>query len=99
MTYYKPGAWNCICQVCGGKYKSDEVKKRWDGLIVCKEDFETRHILDFLKVREDDPAVPFVAPEPADNFVYICDLKGRQGLADYATADCSTADTKLNLEL
>lgn len=98
MTYYKAGSWNIICQVCGRKFKSDEVKKRWDGLIVCNADFENRHILDFIKVREDDPAVPYVAPEPTDHFIYLCSLKAGQGKADVSEADCGRADINLPIE-
>lgn len=92
MTYYKAGSWNIICQVCGRKFKSDEVKKRWDGLIVCNADFENRHILDFIKVREDDPAVPYVSPEATDQFIFVCHFPQTVGMADIGTADCSVAD-------
>lgn len=97
MTYYKPGSWNTICQVCGRKFKSDETRKRWDGLIVCNSDFENRHILDFLKVREDDPAVPYVSPEPSDNFVPVYYADVRQGRADTGLADYAQADIIYNL--
>ena len=39
--YYIPGSWNVICDSCGKKIKASEAKQRWDGLIVCPEDFET----------------------------------------------------------
>lgn len=92
MNSYKSGAWNVVCQVCGRKYKSDEVRKRWDGLIVCHNDFENRHILDFLKVREDDPAVPYVSPESTDQFIFVCHFPQTVGMADIGVADCSVAD-------
>lgn len=57
--YYKQGSWNSVCAVCGFKKKSDELKKRWDGVYVCEQDWEPRNILDFFKVRPDHQAVPW----------------------------------------
>lgn len=68
-NYFKPGTWNMICALCGRKVKSDEIKKRWDGLYVCAEDFEVRHPLDFIRAIDDDSSVPYVNPEPANTFV------------------------------
>lgn len=39
-TYLRLGDWNAICDVCGQKYKASQLMKRWDGLMVCKEDWE-----------------------------------------------------------
>ena len=47
--YYVPGLWNIYCQSCGRKYKSNEIRKRWDGLYVCDEDWEPRHPQDFVR--------------------------------------------------
>ena len=68
---YKPGDWNVICDVCGTKIKASESKRRWDGLIVDKNCFEFRHPQDFLKVRTDKIAVPFVRKSPDDQFVVV----------------------------
>lgn len=90
-NYYKSGSWNIICQVCGKKFKSDEIRKRWDGLLVCHSDYETRHILDFIKVRDDDPSVPYVAPEPADQFIPLCQYPNTGGMAGLGVAGCAVA--------
>lgn len=91
-NYYKPGSWNVICQVCGSKFKSDEVRKRWDGLIVCKDDFEQRHILDFIRVPEERNSVPYTAPEPSDQFIInICVFPRMVGMADIGVAGCAIA--------
>lgn len=66
-NYYKTGVWNCVCQVCGFKFKSDQIRKRWDGLLVCDKDFEQRHPVDFYKAPQERGAVPFTAPEPTEN--------------------------------
>jgi hypothetical protein len=91
-NYYKPGSWNVTCQVCGSKFKSDEVRKRWDGLIVCKDDYEDRHILDFARVQPKEHTVPFTAPEPDDEFIInLCVFPAMVGMADIGTADCAIA--------
>jgi len=53
------GQWNGLCDVCGFKFKSNDLKKRWDGLYVCKEDWEPRHPSDFQRGVKEDPSVPW----------------------------------------
>lgn len=55
--------YNANCDVCDRTFKSNELKKRWDGLIVCGDDWETRHPSDFLKVRNDTHKLPFIRDE------------------------------------
>lgn len=102
MNEYKKGQWDVCCDVCGRIIKSGKARKRWDGFIVCPEDYEQRHPMDFIKVpKETSMKVPFSRPEPADQFVTVnyidtgdspyCSPTSRGG-ADYATADCALAD-------
>ena len=64
------GDWNVLCDSCGRKFKASQVQKRWDGLMVCKEDWEMRHPQDFLRVQKERIAVPFSRPYPAqDTFI------------------------------
>ena len=88
------GNFNALCDVCGFKFKALNLKKRWDGLIVCKDDYEARHAQDFLRVQKERIAVPFSRPYPEeDTFIsYICSVWGRYGMADIGTADCARAD-------
>ena len=92
-NYYKPGTWNCICDRCGFQYKSDELRKDWKGLMVCHSCFETRHPMDFMRVRGESLDVPWTRPEPADVFIEptVCTAFGRQGVAGVGTAGCATA--------
>lgn len=60
---YKKGSWNVVCDVCGFKFKATQIKRRWDGLLVCHDDWEPRHSLDFLRGRHEDISVPFVNSE------------------------------------
>ena len=66
-----PGEWKVVCDVCGFWHSSNDVRKRWDGAIVCRKDFETRHPQDFLRVRAETVAPPYVRPEPTDVFTDI----------------------------
>lgn len=86
------GNWNAICDTCGFKFKASELRKKWDGTMVCETDFEQRHPQDFLRVRGDQPAVPWSRPEPEDVFIQICFIWERTAYADMATADCARAD-------
>lgn len=63
-NYFSSGEWNLTCDVCSKKIKSSEAKQRWDGLIVCPNDFEHRHQQDFIKARVDKITVPFTRPIP-----------------------------------
>ena len=61
-NYYKAGEWNVTCDVCSKKIKAGQAKKRWDGFIVCPDDYETRHPQDFVRARQDKISVPFTRP-------------------------------------
>lgn len=56
---FRPGENWQACPVCGFDYRASDFRRRWDGLMVCKEDWEPRHPQDFLRVSPDDmrPAV------------------------------------------
>lgn len=91
---YKPGQWKAICDVCGFEFYSSELKKRWDGLMVCHEDFEHDHPQKFLKVKEYSVGVPWSRPEPEDEFLKVCYPYSSQCYADISEADCMRADTQ-----
>lgn len=65
---YKKGAWNVIDDVTGFKHKSTDLRLRWDGLYVSKENWETRHPQELLRARQDNMSVPFTRPRTADHF-------------------------------
>lgn len=97
-NYYKSGEFNLICDVCGKKIKAHESKHRWDGLVVCFEDYEQRHPQDFVRARQDKISIPFNRPRPTDIYVeLVCTSSGRQGLADYGQADCCTVGVDYGL--
>lgn len=68
---YLPGDWWILCDSCNKKIRASESRLRWDGFIVCKDDYETRHPQDFLQARQDKISVPFSRPRAEDQFVTI----------------------------
>lgn len=95
-TYFKAGSWNAVCDACGFRFKSHQLKKRWDGLMVCSKDYELDHPQKYLRVHPDNQTVPFVRPEQ-ESFIHFCDIEGSSGLADMAEADCARADITISL--
>lgn len=95
MSKYVAGQYNCICDRCGFEFKNVQLRKEWTGLMVCGSCFETRHPQDFIRVRPERIAPPWVRPEPPDEFVSICYIWERSAYADLATADCALADNIL----
>lgn len=84
------GNYNVICDSCGRKFKASTMKKRWDGLFVCPEDFEPRHPQLSLRVRGDKQTVPIPRPDPEqDTFLQFCDVWKSSPMADFGTADCA----------
>lgn len=66
---YSPGDWNVIDQQSGFRKKASEVRRQWDGLIVDKDHWESRHPQDFVRAKRDRQAVHNPRPELTDKFV------------------------------
>ena len=90
-----PGTWATICDVCGFRFPSDQLKLRWDGLRVCKDDFETRHPQDFIRIREEKIAPDWVRPKETCTFIGENGLILTETLGDFLVTESSEA---LNLE-
>jgi len=95
MSYkagWEPGVWSAICDVCGFRFKSTEIKDRWDGLKVCLKDWEPRHPQDFVKARRERITPPWTRPEvEPDQFIEVCYLWERSAYAGLASAGCAQA--------
>ena len=97
-TWYASGEFNVICDVCSKKIKAGQAKKRWDGFIVCPDDYETRHPQDFVRARQDKITVPFSRPIPTylfNDVPYIdtgngafCTATGMQGIPGWGIPGC-----------
>lgn len=68
---YIKGDWKAICDVCGREYKASYLRKRWDGLMCCNDDWEPRHPQDFVRGVTDIQVPPWTRPEPSDNFIAL----------------------------
>lgn len=71
MTSYLHGKWNAICDRCGFKYKSDQLRKEWNGLRTCSGGgtnncWEERHPQDFVRGKADRQKPAWVRPEGGD---------------------------------
>ena len=94
-NWFKSGEWNVFCMVCNRKIKSGTALKRWDGLIVCPEDYENRQPLDFLRTRQERITVPFTADTSFNLFdgpdyppYPFCSGSGSSGVAGWGEAGC-----------
>lgn len=96
-TYYKLGSANAICDVCGFKFKLDELRQRWDGLLVCPHDFEYRHPQDFIRTRKETFNLPTIRPRPPDVFIEVCSVAGRLGVVGFSTVGCSIVGNEVGL--
>lgn len=67
--HYRSGDWLVTCDQCGREIWSSEAYHRWDGLIVCEADYETRHPQEMIRGIKDRQGVVFASPEPDDNFL------------------------------
>jgi len=97
MNYYKSGDWNITCDVCSKKIKASKALKRWDGFIVCVDDFEMRHPQDFVRAKQDNITVPFTRPIPTLAFTdvpyidtgnNVCTFSGRQAIPNEGIPGC-----------
>lgn len=85
------GDWNAVCDVCGFRFKASEMKKRWDNLMVCEQDYELRNPQDLIRVRGDRPAVPWARPETDAQNIPACYLWDVSGYAGLAVTGCAQA--------
>jgi hypothetical protein len=57
--YFKLGEWNSLCDQCGAKRKSSELRLQWDGLRTCHLCWEPRQPQDFARGVPDPSGVPW----------------------------------------
>jgi hypothetical protein len=71
---YVRGEWKVICDVCGRRFLSSDLRKRWDGMMVCSRDWETRQPQDFVRAKIDIQAAPWTRPQSTDSFVPLTSI-------------------------
>jgi len=65
----QPGDFLRICDICGKRCKASETRKTWDGLIVCREDWDPKQPTLSIRATYDRQSVPEPRPEPPPVFV------------------------------
>ena len=73
---YNPKSYNVICQRCGFKYKAEQVREEWTGLLVChgprtNDCWEPRNRQDFQRPHRPTKPLPWKRPEATDSFVTV----------------------------
>jgi hypothetical protein len=84
-NHFVSGENNIICDICGKKIKINEARVRWDGFLVCHDDWETRHPQDFVRARQDKISVDMTRPRPPDVF----EIKDSVNFSDLDDSDGS----------
>lgn len=69
---------NAICDVCGWKYKQSQLRKRWDGAMVCSKDWEPRHPQDNIKIRPERNNVIEPRMEPEIRYLAVGEITADQ---------------------
>lgn len=85
--HWIPGDWNAECYVCGRKYKASEMRKHWQGYMVCDKDWEPRQPQDFVRGVPDQQTPPWVQAR-TEQLVFLCAPNGRSGIVDYGVVGC-----------
>lgn len=60
-----------VCDVCGFDYKQSQLRKRWDGAMVCSNDWESKHPQDLIKIRGERNNVKDARIPPEPHYVAI----------------------------
>lgn len=92
-TWFKSGKWNAVCDVCGFNFKNTELKLRWDGLMVCEGDWETRHPQELIRPLPVGEAPPWTRPTVTETYVDFTNAapQGCSPLGVYSNAGIGTA--------
>ena len=64
------------CDVCGFHFKGSQLRKRWDGAMVCSKDFELRHPQDTIKIRGERNNVRDARIEPEYRYLGATEISG-----------------------
>jgi hypothetical protein len=68
---YDKGDWVALCDSCGRKFKATKLKRRWDGLMVCPEDWEPRQTQDYVRGRAEKQTPSWTRSEPDNTFIPV----------------------------
>lgn len=91
---FSSGNYNALCDVCSFKFKATDLRKRWDGLYVCKDDYEPRHVGDFFESPVEDTSVPWSRPDNNEDSSYT-DVAGNAVTTDNTIDTHSDTDATI----
>jgi hypothetical protein len=63
-----------VCDCCGFHFKQSQLKKRWDGAMVCKDDWEPQHPQDNIRPRTERNNVKDARYEPEYRFLAVGEI-------------------------
>ena len=86
--YLELGSWNAACFACGRKYKSSTMQQDWKGNYYCDKHWNPRQPQDLVRGVVDNPAPPWVQPQPTDTFQAMCTPNGLSAVPGYAMPGC-----------
>lgn len=66
-----PGQWRVVCDVCGFKFHSGDLRKRWDNLMVCQKDWEVKHPQLMIRVNTHMSYPDYRRQEQPDTFTSV----------------------------
>lgn len=67
--YLKLGSHNAICDGCGFKFKAEDLRMDWRGLMLCANRcWDPRHPQEFLRGVPDNPSVENARPDVSPTF-------------------------------
>lgn len=69
---YKPGEHWVQCDICACHIYASDAKERWDGMIVCPDDWEPRQPQDFVRGRQDKISADEPRRPDRDLFLETC---------------------------
>ena len=61
-NFLKIGDHAAFCDRCGFRFHASELRKEWQGFMVCEGCWEPRHPQDLIKSVPEKPAPPFSRP-------------------------------------
>lgn len=91
---YRKGDWKAICDRCGREFMASQLRKTYDGLMVCGPDWEPQHPQELIRTRtrEGQPP-PWTRPEAPDHETLACTPASRSPYPDYAIPGCMIPGT------
>ncbi len=75
-THFILGDSKAQCDVCGFDMHQSMLRKRWDGAMVCSQDWEARHPQDLVKARSERNNVKDARPAPAYRYLAVGEITG-----------------------